>query len=427
MQQRDYNTLSAEEKIRLANIRAKRFSVGAQTDDLDRQGLDKDVRTPDQLWEDIKSNPDLYGSVQADWNVFGLQDLGEGLEGVSDIIDSTSTALDVAKQFVTILESAIDLALTLAIEGANILREAFTIAILALESFIDLFASTRVAALTSRHMTIKTSKSLPDSLIEISNSYQDQADRFRPISRSVSDVHLFIGFFATAPSISKLTEAFSVLLALMPDSQKFLFNNIDTYNAIESYPNSMFTAGSATAPNWSSLSLNDIEPFKKTINGLIVAVNALKVAISVTDAMSRQIALVKKRIEVIDRSLKLAITALQGFIEIAESPIQNLLVYGTGDIESVYSTISKASSLSTYPLNPDVPLEKTAYFALHFVLGAGRALDVLRAAFKINDLAEDLEWGDRIKENSDARALAQTNAAISSTDINYVWRVKGDT
>jgi len=428
MSQRDYDTLSDDEKIRVATLRAQRYGVGNRTEQLNRVGLDENVKTPSQIWDDILANPDLYGSVQADWNSFGLQDLPEALlqENIRDTLDTVNVAIDVVREFISILETIVDAVLLLAIDGANLIAEAFNIAILALQAFVDLFGATQVSLISGIPSTIKSAKTLPLALQEISQSYFDMADHRRPTSRSESDAHLFLGLFVTAPTIHALSEAWEVFKALMPPSQRFQYNNIDTYNAITSYPYDMYQTGQAQAPNWSSAQLKDLQPFKTTVDGLISLTNALKVGKSYTEAVRTQLNIIKRRVDYVEQTIQKILTMIQGFIAVTESPIQTLTVYGTGNIEGVADTIGNAHRLATYPLNLEAPVEKTAYLGFHFVLGVGRAADVIRAAFKITNMAQNAQWSENLKTATSATDQGAVNIAQRADDINFIWNTKGE-
>jgi len=409
--------LSPEEIAQVAKIRAQRFG-GAST--VERVGLDADLKTPKELTDDLL---EYASDLQIDWNSFRFQDMGNAFgEGLQDALDTVSSAIEVLRSVVDLIASIADLALTIALEGIQLLKSAFDAAILLLEGFVDLLLGTRVATLAYLPKTIKQAKSTREVLNIIADSYDDKLDFDRPISRSQSDTHLFVGLIPTGPNLQTIIRALEALGAIFgftaPDfSQK-------SYSS-DQYPYNLYEAvGQNTYPDWKSSSFGDIGVIRSFVYEIQQLIASLRTGSSRLDAIRRLIDIIQSRLATIQSSIQNILNIIEAFANLALLPVNTLTIYGPSDIVGVQAGLRSASSLETYPLAKEVEAEVAAAFCLHFVLGAGRFLDFVQAIFQIKESATE---SASVVDNSvtNVRTQQQTVAQTASTQediIRTIWR-----
>ena len=401
----------------VAKIRAQRFGSAST---VERIGLDADLKTPKQLADDLL---EYAGDLQIDWNSFRLQDMGNAFgEGLQDALDTVTSAVEVLRTVVGLIGSIAELALTIALEGIQLLKAAFDAAILLLEGFVDLLLGTRVATLAYMPKTLKQAKSTREVLNIIADSYDDRLDFDRPISRSNSDTHLFVGLIPTGPNLEFIMEALRALGLIFgfkaPEYNKKIYSS-------NQYPYNLYQAvGQNTYPDWKSASFGDIGVIRSFVYEIQQLIASLRTGSSRLDAIRSLIATIESRLATIQASVDQILSIIEAFANLATLPINTLTLYGPSDIQGVQAGLRSATSLDTYPLAREVEADVAAAFCLHFVLGAGRFLDFVQAIFQIK---ENATAGASVIDTAvaDVRSQQQTVAQTASNQsdiLRTVWR-----
>jgi hypothetical protein len=419
----NYSNLTPQERADLATARAKEYTnPNANTWELDDGAV-----PPSVLLEDLT---ELSSKLQTDWNQVKLTDFGYGwTDDLRDALNTASIAIDAIRPIITLLVEAGRISVQLASVGIEAFSLALQSAILLLEAFVDLFSSTGAHVISYVPKNTKMLLSTRETIDLIASSYNDEFDLSRPISRSDSDAHFFVGIFLNAPNFYELINAVKQLGALFdydvptaPDPQTLR----------DLYPNSEYKIGQAQAPNWSSLQLSDL-PFVNTlINGVNGWILSAKSVSARSQVMLKTLELIEQRISLLDARLQSILSIIDALLNIALNPRVNLLtLYGVSNIEQFQDKLRAAPSLDTYPIpNPEV--EACAAFCFHTVLGVGRSLDFFQSLFDGFESVKEQYDTTMETTGESIRGLALPSGRIdqslgsASDQINAVWKANED-
>ena len=408
--------MTPQEVAQVAKIRAQRFG---SSENFEPVGLDKELKTPKQLLGDLET---YSNNLQTDWNQFSFKDMNNAVgEFLQDTLDTVTVAVETLKPIIDFIATALEIIAQFIGLGLDLLKDAFQAAILLLESVVDLFNSTRMAELHYIPKNKKMLKSTRKVLNIIADSYDDKADLDRPISRSTSDTHLFLAILPAFPNYGRLIEVLKQLAKL------FDFNTDglkDKPFKPEDYPNNLYETGTTVYPDWNSMALSDFSFVAKLTRSLNSLIATLKTGEAKTDAILRVIRAVQQRLAQIEAKIKQILDILEALANLSLIPINFLTIFGPADIAGVQASLRSAPNLDTYPLE-QTDSDFCAAICLHFTLGAGRALEFVRALFAIKDRAsaefDDITESASRDLSQQAQTIQQTNSD-SRQQLNVIWR-----
>lgn len=345
--------------------------------------LDPSDATPEEFLENLKK---FSSDIQIDWNAIRLQDIPAPLgEGVQSTLDTLNSVIEVLKELVSLVRAGLELFAIVAAVGIDLLKAAFEAAILALEAVIDVFYSTSGSMMQIVPNNAREARSVNRTLGLISNSYDNEMNTERPISRSSSDIHVFVLFLGVAPNLEVLLSQIKSLMSLFnPDEILKIFDR-PLVGAVD-YPN--FT-DNFVAPNqaytWEGVRLTDIKPFREFVLAIKGIINEIALAKSRLDQVLRAIDLIVERLASIEAKINSILDTLEIFANLLAAPIDTLTLFGPGSITDIQTALRGACQLETNPVKDFNDAEVCAGIALHFVLGTGRSLDFLRFVFQLKD------------------------------------------
>jgi len=409
-------SLTKKELAQLAKIRANRFG---SSEDFEPIGLDKNLKTPKQLLEDLEQ---YSRDLQTDWNRFSFQDMNNAIgEFLQDSLDTVQIAVDTLKPVISFVATALEILAQFAGLAIDLISDAFGAAILLLEGIVDIFQTTRLAELHYIPTNKKMLKSTDKVLNIIADSYDDKADADRPISRSTSDTHLFVGFLPAFPNYGRLIEVLKEMGKLFDFNTDGL--KVKDFKP-EDYPNNLYETGTSAYPDWNALALSDfsfVAKISRTLDGVIAG---LKTTQKKTDAVLALVRQVEQRLINIEAKLRQILDVLEALANLSLLPINTLTIFGPSDIKGVQASIRSATSLDTYPLER-TQSDYCAAICLHFTLGTGRALDFVKALFAIKDKAvaqfEEIQEDEIADITKQSKTLAVTSNSANQ-QLNIIWR-----
>jgi hypothetical protein len=419
----NYSNLTSQERADLATARAKEYAnPNANTWELDEGAV-----PPSVLLEDLT---ELSSKLQTDWNQLQITDLGAGwTDDLRDGLNTLSVAIDAIRPIITLLVEAGRISAQLAAVGAEAFALALQSATLFLEAFVDLLSSTGAHVLSYVPKNSKMLKSTRDVLQTIATSYDDEFDDSRPISRSDSDAHFFVGVFVNAPNYFQLINAVKELGKLFdydvptaPDAQALR----------DLYPNSEYKQGQAQYPNWGSIAVNDLPLVRGLVDGINGAVLSLKGVSGRTQVLVKTLELIEQRIGVLDARVQSILSIIDALLNITFNRSVNLLtLYGVGNIDDFKTKLTASASLATYPI-PTPEVEFCAAFCFHTVLGTGRALDFFQSLFEgFQSVTESYDTtmqttGESIRGLALPDGKIEQSLGSASDQIDALWKANED-
>lgn len=397
--------LSARERAALAALRADRlgqtservsgFKSASRQQEL--RFLDSGLTAPEDLAalldptdaspEEFLDNLKKFSSdIQVDWDAINLTDLPGALgDGVRGTLDTLNSVIEVLKQFVSLVKAGLELVALVASLQIDILKTLFQAAILALEAVIDVFYSTSASILRVVPSTIPEAHSVNRTLFKIAESYDNKLDVDRPVSRSNSDIHVFVFFMSIAPDLTTLTAQVKNLLALFDTTEiEKIFSKAPV--GAPDYPNFLQEEVLSSPYNWDGVRLSDIDSIRTFLVGVKGVIQDMATSKSRLDMVTRAIELVIERLASIESQINSILDSLEIFANIFANPINTLTLYGPGSVLDVQTALRGAAQLETSPIKDFRDQELCAGLVFHSVLGVGRSLDFLRFIFQIRDV-----------------------------------------
>jgi len=397
--------LSSRERAALAALRADRLGTSESRNSglksLSQQEelrlLDSGLTSPEDLAalldptdaspEEFLNNLKQFSSdIQVDWDAIDLKQLPAGIgDGVQTTLDALNSTIEVLKEFVSLIKAGLELFALVAQVGIDILRIAFEAALLALEAAIDVFYSTSGSMLRILPQTNRELLPTSGTLSRIAQTYDNELDSERPISRSTSDVHVFVFFMVVGPNLEGLLAQIRALAPLF-DTDEFdkIFSKPDLKP--EDYP----TFIEANKPlrtfyNWEGARLTDIAAFRDFVLGVKDVIASVTMLKGRVEMVSRAIELILQRLERLESQVNSILDTIEILANILALPMNTLTLYGPGSIQDIQTALQGASQLESSPVKGFNNQELCAGYVFHAVLGAGRSLDFLRFIFQIKE------------------------------------------
>ena len=407
--------LTEKELAQVAKIRAQRFG---NPEGLVTFGLDKEVKTVSEITRSLDS---YANNLQTDWNVTHFLDLSNGFgESLQDALDSVGIVIDTIKPVITLITTAMEVLLTGSQIAVDLFSDVFKAAILLLEAIVDLFNSTGMHELQYIPKNRKMFKSTRRLVNIIADSYDDEADPARPISRSASDTHLFVGILPAFADWSKLIDVLKELAKLFKfDTSGLKGKEFDP----EKYPN-YGNIINGVYPNWRYMSLSYFSFVHTITQGLNKLIASLRTTVSKIDAYKALLKSISARLAQIEATIKQVLDVLEALLNQSILPINILTIFGPGDISGLQSALRASTHLKSYPLGK-TDVDISAAICLHFSLGAGKSLEFVKSLFAIKEKATD-EFGEPFSEKMTKMAQAKDSVgktfSNSQQQMDVLWR-----
>lgn len=375
--------------------------------------LDPTDATPEEFLENLKK---FSSDIQIDWNAMRLQDIPTALgEGVQATLDTLNSVIEVLKELVSLIRAGLELFAVVVSVGIDLIKAAYEAAILALEAVIDVFYSTSGSVMQIVPENAREARSVNRTLGLVANSYDNELNPERPISRSSSDIHVFVMFLGVAQNLEVLKRQIKSLMSLFnPDEVLKIFDR----PAVGAFDYPDFKNGSL--PNqayyWEGRRLTDIKPFREFVLAIKGIINNLTLQKSRLDQVLQAIDLIVERLASIEAQINSILDTLEIFANLLVAPIDTLTLFGPGNITDIQTALRGACQLETNPVKDFNDAEICAGIALHFVLGTGRSLDFLRFVFQLKD---------KVNQKFDNEILPQVAKTQSRAD-SFDARLKSE-
>lgn len=382
-----FKALSDKEQAKLAALKASRLGASGNREDF---GLDQD-----QDINKIALDLETYSNnLITDWGTFDLSDIPV-LDGLQTAVDTVNAIVPVLKSFVSLVKAAAQVFTTLARSIVNLVTAAYEAAVLLLEAVISAIVGTRGAAFTHTYKSVADKRyTVPAFLSAVSQSYDDKGDENRPVFASASDTNLFVSFIFAVPDprevatqIAQLKALFSLNSLTDPSVSNFK----RTIRSGE-YPYGLYENAPSSYPDWSAYALIDFPILRDFASNIVTILDLVRPASTITNGILNTIKLIEDKINQIDQIVQRVIRLLQEIANLSIPRLNMLTIFGPANKEAFQASLLSASNLETYPLRlngTNLSSDVVAFaFCAHLTLGTGKALDFIKALFKIKDVNE---------------------------------------